>query len=96
MGFYLNPPDCTPRGKSKWLKENGVALPAVPDWCDIPEDCCAICCVDNGPFEAAAIACDSQELNRFNHPEDDRPKLWFFIEKKIACENSQIEMKDFK
>ena len=94
MGFYINPPNCTPLGKSRWLNENGVALPTVPTWDDIPADCCVVCCVNNGAFEAAAIADTSRELSHFAEP-DGRSKQWFYIEKKVAVENSPIEMIDF-
>lgn len=90
MGHYLNPPATTPEqaryGKSAWLEKNGVKLSEVPAWGDIPEDCIAVCCVNNGPFEAVAVAYKPSELEYFNggDPTDNRPKTWFLVEKKVA------------
>jgi len=45
----------------------------------LPEATLPVCFVDNGPFTAAGIAFDSNELAAFANPSDHRPKLWFIV-----------------
>jgi len=109
MGFYLNPRFPLPHEgeltreekiaynnqKRGWLEENGVRLDRAPTWKDIPADCCAICCVENGIFQAAAVANKPSELEYFVNGMHGRPHTWFLIEKKIAVDNGNITMDDF-
>lgn len=81
--------------KKTWLKEVGKPLHGAPKWEDIPEGFCAVCCIDNGMFQAAAIAYCPGELEDCKDPTDRRPKQWFLLEKKLAIENSTIRMEDF-
>lgn len=110
MGFYLNPPVDIPEnatreqkiiaahGKSAWCKENGVELESLPEWHEIPKDCCVIFVVDNGPFEAAAIAYKKQEYDYFQMPSElnGRPVRHFLLEKALVVKNSNITMQDFQ
>jgi hypothetical protein len=78
------------------LAENGQELSSPPAWADIPKGSCAVCCVDNGPFQAVAVAYNPKELQFFqSEPEDTRPKTWFFLEKTLAVKYSTVEMDDF-
>lgn len=81
MGFYLEPP-VPPNRKSDWLKMNCYGeRETPPEWYMIPKDCTVICCVDNGPFEAAAVCFSKRELAEFSQPDDPRPKHWYLMEK---------------
>lgn len=86
MGQYLNPPGVKPDEKSKWLFENGTPLDGPPKWKDVPADCSVICCVRNGPFEAAAVCYSPDVLEAFSLPDDPRAKSWFLLEKTKAAE----------
>jgi len=110
MGFYLNPKFPLPHegeltllekvsycnSKRDWLEKNGVRLSQAPKWDEIQKDCCAVCCVENGMFQAAAICYKPREIEEFNDPTDSRPRAWYIIEKKLAIENSDIQMADFR
>jgi hypothetical protein len=83
MGYYLNVPD-----KVDFLKRFGKALNEQPQWdegFDSRKEF-PVCLVDNGPFYAAAIAFDAQELNRFSGP-DNRPKWWFIVSRDLLNEH---------
>jgi hypothetical protein len=49
------------------------------------EDRVGVCVVQNGPFDAAAIAYSKAEANYFNQ-EDGRHKDWLSIPKEIAIQ----------
>ena len=70
MGCYIE--TGAAKNKAKWLVENasGTIVPrATPTHDSIPVVVC-----DNGPFEAAGIAFDAEELRAFTDPFDCRPK----------------------
>lgn len=80
MGYYIETP--SNHGKADWLiKEHGAVevLFPVPFWSTNDRDEVTVCVVDNGPFEAAAIACDEKELERFKREPDPRPKRWLIL-----------------
>ena len=99
MGYYINPPAETVedarRGKLAWLEEQGVKLDYAPNWSEVPKGCCAVVCVDNGPFQAAAIAYKPSELDYFKNTPDPRPRTWFFLDKSSAVKHSDISLEDF-
>ncbi len=85
MGFYINPVGCP---KEQWLQENATeispdeALPALQTGLLFP-----ICLVDNGPFTAAGIAFDEDELKAFQHPDSgliQRPRKWYTLTREEA------------
>lgn len=47
-----------------------------------------ICVVENGPFDAAAFAFSSEELEVFANPSDSRPKRWLAMDRERAEELS--------
>lgn len=71
MGCYINPKDMT---KEAWLYK--FAKP-TPGPMPITESEVPVCLVDNGPFTAAAVAYDPDELQVFQSASDRRPKVWF-------------------
>jgi hypothetical protein len=110
MGFYLNPPVELPENptreqqimaahkKSDWCAENGVELKSLPDWHEIPKDCCVIFVVNSGLSEAAAIAYKKSEYDHFQRPDElnGRPVRHFLIEKIVAIKYSNITLEDFQ
>jgi hypothetical protein len=53
-------------------------------WDDIPNNKVLVCLVDNGPFFAAGVAYDRRELKAFNHEDDPRPKIWYYVDREKA------------
>ena len=81
MGKYIETP-CV-KDKAKYLiKNHGAETMFDPDY--LGGDKVAVCVVDNGPFEAAAIAETPEEFDRFNNPNDSRPKYWLKMDRKEA------------
>lgn len=99
MGSYINPPADTKEqawfGKSDWLATNGKELDKAPAWEDIPPDLCAVCCVLNSAFEAAAIVLKPDDVTYFASPADYRPKRWFLLSKELAVKHGDVELGDF-
>lgn len=76
MGYYLE----TDSNKSKaafLIAKHGAIKLASPEFFD--GDFVTVCVVDNGPFEAAGIAFDKREMDRFKLPDDYRPKIWLKV-----------------
>lgn len=78
MGYYIETDSL--KNKAQWIRDNcwHADLTDKPDTVDtglVP-----VCVVDNGPFEAAAIAFDPREAEAFvRNPSDTRPKQWLLI-----------------
>jgi hypothetical protein len=81
MGYYIETDG--PKDKVNYLIETTGAKPCLPVW-PPPSDKTLICVVDNGLFEAAAIAFSKDEMEAFNWDGDDRPKTWLLVDKKIV------------
>ena len=84
MGHYINTP--VNHDKDAFLIDNYNALPinistAAALSKQSGSDQVAICVVDNGPFEAAAIITDHREFMAFSRPSDHRPKSWLAMNK---------------
>jgi hypothetical protein len=80
---YINAPEMGPLGKADILMEKYGAehTNAI-----IPQDSSKVlvCVVNNGPFEAAGIIDNEDELNRWLDFQDARPKVWLKMEKEQA------------
>lgn len=80
MGYYLQAP--THHNKAKYLltKFGGKVLSCIPiSISDVPDQA-VVCVVDNGLFEAAAVAYSDGELAAFNRHGDNRPKIWLVLD----------------
>ena len=79
MGKYINPSD---RSKEQFLTENGRRI-------DLPEHAVEgelpVCLVNNGPFTAAGIAFNDQEIKAFSDPDDSRPKQWWAVKASLLA-----------
>ena len=86
MGLYLEPGI----DKKQWLEDNATPITGIVfgtaeiKMDDVPDDKVIVCLVDNGPFYAAGIAYDDRELQAFNHDDDPRAKIWFYLDKELA------------
>ncbi len=78
MGYYINPPDMS---KEEFLKSFGRRLESAPTEHE-NEEGVAVCLVNNGPFTAAGIIFNANELEAFSDPQDYRPKIWYRVEEK--------------
>lgn len=75
MGFYINPENQT---KERWLVNEAQFLSSAPPTFPESKDEVLVCLVDNGPFTAAGIAFDEDEMKAFIGPNnDERAKFWF-------------------
>jgi hypothetical protein len=78
MGYYIETSSF--KNKAQWILEHCVLSQGMirrPE--TVPEGFVPVCVVDNGPFEAAAIAYDMREAVVFDMPTDTRPKQWLLI-----------------
>lgn len=91
MGYYIQGPE---RGKGKYLEDEYHAVP-----CNVHEAYLAVghtslvpvCVVDNGAFDAAAVAYSSEEFNCFADQLDHRPRQWYIMDRVKAYELSGIK-----
>lgn len=81
MGYYIETGGV--KGKGQWLVDNcGAKFLTGPPNPGFDEGMVPVCVVDNGAFEAAAIAFDVKELEEFaTSPDhgDKRPQQWFLV-----------------
>lgn len=85
MGYYIQTPG-SDHDKARIIatRHNGKLIAQPESFNDIPADKALICIVDNGAFEAAALAYDADEFAVFTDPEDERPKQFVLLDK-AAC-----------
>lgn len=76
MGYYIETNG--PKGKAKWLVDNAKAV-ITPAPVAGTADTIPVCVVDNGPFEAAGIAFDENELACFADRNDTRERKWLSV-----------------
>lgn len=76
MGYYIETGKRL--GKAKWLVDNAKAMITFAPVAGTAE-MIPVCVIDNGAFEAAGIAFDSEELSCFNNPTDYRLKTWLSV-----------------
>lgn len=74
MGCYISPSQET---KESFLAREGRVI-NVNDFTAEPNEL-PVCLVDNGAFNAAAVAFDRAELHRFSDVNDQRPKVWYLV-----------------
>ena len=91
MGLYIEPPQ---GDKKAWLTSNGMTMFAstgefVFNYNSVPEDKVLVCNVENGFFEASAVAFNESEFEEFNQP-DGRNKTWFLLDKGLAKQYSPM------
>jgi hypothetical protein len=89
MGLYIEPPMSD---KKTWLASKGMKLFEGPmrfefNYSTIPEDKVLVCNVENGFFDASAVAFNEAEYKSFNYP-DGRNKSWWLLDKELAKEYS--------
>lgn len=83
MGIYINPPDMS---KGKWLFANGTPLDRTPT--ALPEkDKVLVCLVINAFFTTAAVCHNQSKFEEFTDPSDNRPKLWFLIDRSLVADS---------
>ena len=85
MGLYLEPPVSD---KKAWVKANGIVVGEGVDSIDfnfsrVNEEEVLICNVENGFFDAIAVAFNESEFKVFNRP-DGRNKTWAVVKKDTA------------
>jgi len=91
MGHYLNTSGKRPLGpkhKGNTLISDAGAVPLFDPpkkFRDIPDGKALICIIDNGPFEAALLVHDENEL-RVSTNVGNRPTAWLLMDKKLAHE----------
>jgi hypothetical protein len=85
MGYYIETPGQL-KGKASRIafEHDGQLVKEPAKFSDVPEDKALIVVVDNGPFEAAALAYDEREFLDFTDPDDDRPKRYVLLDKPTA------------
>jgi len=95
MRYYIQTPG-NHHNKARIIAEQhgGTLLAKAPrTYADIPADKALVCVVDNGPFEAAAVAVDEGEFKVFTDPLEERPRQYVVIDKAKAYELSGYEPK---
>ncbi|GAH39307.1 unnamed protein product [marine sediment metagenome] len=90
MGYYIEVP--RNKGKAQQIVElyGGRITPSPPSFEDITPEEAIICVVDNGPFEAAGLAFNQEELNVFSHM-DGRLRTWVIMNRQKAYELTGYE-----
>lgn len=72
MGYYIETEAA--KNKANWLVDNAGGVIVQQATPTPTHDSIPVVVVDNGPFEAAGIAYDQEELRAFTDPFDPRPK----------------------
>lgn len=78
MGYYIEVPGHT--GKAQQVRDifgAGVWHPTQP----VPAGKVPICVVQNGFFDAVAVAYDQSEVDAFNDPYDHRQRDWLLMDR---------------
>lgn len=87
MGYYIQ--TGSNMGKVNFLRSNYGAEPISEAMARTvvaeSADSAIIVVVDNGDFEAAGLAYDSDEFRVFTHPADGRGKAFLRMDRKLAC-----------
>lgn len=84
MGYYVETP--LPTGKARQIIDLYGGVPALPELPDPDSGQTLICVVQNGPFDAAGIIYDQNELNDFSDPDDYRARTWLTLPTETVIE----------
>ena len=84
MGYYIQTDSPKAKANALIAEHGAILLDKAPKWADIPTDKAVICVVDNGPFEAAALAYSADELEVFSSPDPRRRRQWLYMDKTTA------------
>lgn len=84
MGFYIEVSQTLDKANAMADQHEAVTLDSRPD--AIPDDKVLLCVVQNGSFDAIAVAYNNDEADAFDDPSDGRPKTWMLLDKHIARE----------
>ena len=84
MGYYIE----TPENLNK-AGQLLAAHPAIREVKDQPAfdptgQTVVVCVVENGPFDACAVAYSPGELDYFQSPDDPRPKRWLVVPRELV------------
>lgn len=94
MGLYvLDAGTHPPKGKADTLVEMGAltVLGQPRSFAEVPSEMYAICVVDNGAWEAAGVAYDEYQFERFLAPDPNgRSKHWLFLPRETVEELNPI------
>lgn len=85
MGFYIEVP--INLMKAEWIvgmHKGAKIIPQPEKFSDIPEGKFLIIVVNNGPFEAAAVAYSESEFKEFTDTSDDRPKKFLLLDRETT------------
>jgi hypothetical protein len=78
MGYYIQGDG--PHHKAEFIIDKYAGqLMLDPVFLDPAKGFVTVCVVNNGPFEAAAVAYSQEEFDAFNDPTDYRPKVWLKV-----------------
>lgn len=84
MGYYIQTDHIREKGMYLVRHHGGQIIAKPEKLSDIPEGKALIVVVDNGPFEAAALAYNQDEFEAFIQPSDHRPKTFVVMDKELA------------
>lgn len=86
MGYYIEVERPTQKAK-QLVEQYNAELVLSPEAFDFSGSDALICVVENGPFDAAAIAYDEAERNDFlPTARDQRPRTWLKMPKTKAMQ----------
>lgn len=89
MGCYVNPPN---ESKETFLYREGILVDLETPWQGIPEEMLPVILINiGGPFTAAGVAYDPEELEAFRRPDDRRPKIMFLVSIEKLLEVSDLK-----
>lgn len=90
MGYYIEVPH--PRNKARQLVDLYDAKIELGPFFDETGKRIGICVVENGPFDAAAIAFSKREMQEFADDDTGRPITWLSLPREIVIKlNPPVE-----
>jgi hypothetical protein len=87
MGYYMNGfGEGNLRKAAALIDLHGAVRDLSPEFVNPNSGKVSVCVVNNGMFDAVAIAHTKEEFNEFNEPSDSRAKMFLRVDRKIAEE----------